>query len=49
MSRQLGETNGKMNFKEKKSSDLKTEIKRLRNDVEKSLNFFEKFLKESKF
>ena len=49
MSRQLGETNGKMNFKEKKSSDLKTEIKRLRDDVEKSLNFFEMFLKNSKF
>ena len=37
-----------MNFKEEKSSDLKTEIKRLRDDVEKSLNFCEMFLKNWK-
>ena len=49
MSRQLGETNGKMNLKEKKASDLKTEIKRLRDEVEKSLNSFYMYLKNSKF
>ena len=49
MSEQLKGTNGKINFKEKNVRNLNTEMRRLREEVEKFVNFFEISWKNNRF